>query len=200
MISDRQAKEREFRKEQILKGALKVFKKQGIEKSTMDEIAKQSDFGKASLYYYFSSKEEIFVELLDRGWKMIWESIEPVIHDRDNPKDTFINTLNIIGGLVRNEPVLFEFLFTAPKAIAMNPNEKNIEWKKYQSKMYSVLQSLLEEGIEKNEFPKMRPDLLMRAIGGLFHGLFFLGNEKKPMSHETMEEFITTFIGNYATS
>ena len=82
----------------------------------------------------------------------------------------------------------------------MNANEKNIEWKKYQSKMYSVLQSLLEEGIEKNEFPKMRPDLLMRAIGGLFHGLFFLGNEKKPMSRETMEEFITTFIGNYATS
>ena len=62
------------------------------------------------------------------------------------------------------------------------------------------LQSLLEEGIAKKEFPKMRPDLLMRAIGGLFHGLFFLGNEKKSMSRETMEEFISTFIGNYATS
>ena len=200
MISNRQAKEREVRKEQILKGALKVFKQQGIEKSTMDEIAKQSDFGKASLYYYFSSKEEIFIALLDRGWKMIWESIEPVIHDRDHPKDTFINTLNIIGGLVRNDPVLFEFLFTAPKALPVNLDEKNIEWKKYQTKMYSVLQSLLEEGIAKKEFPKMRPDLLMRAIGGLFHGLFFLGNEKKSMSRATMEEFITTFIGNYATS
>ena len=65
--------------------------------------------------------------------------------------------------------------------------------------MYSVLQSLLEEGIAKKEFPKMRPDLLMRAIGGLFHGLFFLGNEK-PMSRKTMEKFITTFIGNYGTS
>ena len=105
MISDRQEKEREIRKEQILKAALKVFKLQGIEKSTMDEIAKQADFGKASLYYYFSSKEEIFVELLDRGWKMIWESIEPVIHNRDHPKDTFINALNIIGGLVRNDSV-----------------------------------------------------------------------------------------------
>ncbi|MEC7872726.1 MAG: TetR/AcrR family transcriptional regulator [Candidatus Neomarinimicrobiota bacterium] len=200
MISDRQEKEREIRKEQILKAALKVFKLQGIEKSTMDEIAKQADFGKASLYYYFSSKEEIFVELLDRGWKMIWESIEPVIHNRDHPKDTFINALNIIGGLVRNDSVLFEFLFTAPKTLSENPNEKNIEWKKYQSKMYSVLQSLLEEGIEKKEFPRMRPDILMRAIGGLFHGLFFLGNEKKSMSRETMEEFITTFIGNYGTS
>ncbi|MBH51406.1 MAG: hypothetical protein CMG70_05505 [Candidatus Marinimicrobia bacterium] len=200
MISDRQAKEREVRKEQILKGALKVFKQQGIEKSTMDEIAKQSDFGKASLYYYFSSKEEIFIELLDRGWKMIWESIEPVIHDHDHPKDTFINSLNIIGGLIRNDRVLFEFLFTAPKALPANQDEKNTEWKKYQTKMYGVLQTLLEEGIAKKEFPKMRPDLLMRAIGGLFHGLFFLGNENKSMSRETMEEFITTFIGNYGTS
>ena len=46
---------------------------------------------------------------------MIWESIEPVIHDPPF-KDTFINTLNIIGGLVRNDPVLFEFLFTAPSS------------------------------------------------------------------------------------
>ena len=199
MISERQIKERENRKEQILKGALLVFKQKGIEKSTMDEIAKQSDFGKASLYYYFSSKEEIFIELLDRGWKMIWESIEPVIHDRDHPKDTFISSLNIIGGLVRGDRILFEFLFTAPKALPLSDEDKKSDWKNYQNKMYSVLQSLLEDGIEKKEFPKMRTDLLMRAIGGLFHGLFFLGNEK-PMSRKTMEEFITTFIENYSTS
>ena len=199
MISERQIKERENRKEQILKGALLVFKQNGIEKSTMDEIAKQSEFGKASLYYYFSSKEEIFIELLDRGWKMIWESIEPVIHDRDHPKDTFISSLNIIGDLVRGDRVLFEFLFTAPKALPLSDEDKESDWKNYQNKMYGVLQSLLEDGIEKKEFPKMRTDLLMRAIGGLFHGLFFLGNEK-PMSRKTMEEFITTFIENYSTS
>ena len=48
MISDRQAKERERRKDQILKGALSVFKEKGLEKATMDEIAKQADFGKAT--------------------------------------------------------------------------------------------------------------------------------------------------------
>ena len=63
--------------------------------------------------------------------------------------------------------------------------------------MYGVLQSLLEEAIEKKEFPEIRPDMLMRAIGGLFHGLFFLGDNKNIMSRETMEEFITSFIGNY---
>ena len=93
MISDRQAQERERRKDQILKGALTVFKEKGLEKSTMDEIAKQADFGKATLYYYFSSKEEIFIELLDRGWKMIWESIEPALENHEQPKESFMQAL-----------------------------------------------------------------------------------------------------------
>ena len=200
MISDRQAKEREMRKEQILESALNVFKSTGLDGTTMDEIAKQADFGKATLYYYFSSKEEIFIELLDRGWKTIWESIEPVIHENENPKDTFINALNIIGGLVRNDQPLFEFLFTAPQKFPSALSKGKPVWKSYQTKMYGVFQGLIEEGMAKKEFPQMRTDLLMRAIGGLFHGLFFLGNEKKPMSRETMEEFITTFIGNYGTT
>ena len=78
-------------------------------------------------------------------------------------------------------------------------SDEKSSWKNYQNKMYGVFQGLLEEGIEKNEFPKMRSDLMMRAIGGLFHGLFFLGNEKKQMSRETMEDFISTFIGNYSS-
>ena len=200
MISSRQEKEREIRKEQILASALQVFKSSGLDGTTMDEIAKQADFGKATLYYYFSSKEEIFIELLDRGWKTIWESIEPVIHEKGNPKDTFINALNIIGGLVRNDQPLFEFLFTAPQKSPTTLSEGKPIWKDYQTKMYGVFQGLIEEGMAKNEFPQMRTDLLMRAIGGLFHGLFFLGHEKKPMSRETMEEFITTFIGNYGTT
>ena len=200
MISNRQAKEREQRKEQILSSALSVFKKHGIEKATMDEIAKEADFGKATLYYYFSSKEEIFAEQLVRGWRMIWESIEPIVHECNQPKDTFIDSLNTIGELVRKDHVLFEFLFIAPKALPEAGEESNQDWKKYQKKMYGVLQSLLEDAIEKKEFPEIRSDMLMRAIGGLFHGLFFLGDNKKIMSRETMEEFITAFIGNYGKS
>ena len=63
MVTERQIKERELRKQNILDSALSVFKNKGFEGSTMDEIAKDADFGKATLYYYFNSKEEIFVDL-----------------------------------------------------------------------------------------------------------------------------------------
>ena len=40
--SDRQIEEREARKQRILKGALEVFKLNGLEGATMDQIAQQS--------------------------------------------------------------------------------------------------------------------------------------------------------------
>ena len=62
-ISKRQLEERELRKERILTGALEVFKTRGLENATMEEIAEKSGFGKATLYYYFQSKEEVFSEI-----------------------------------------------------------------------------------------------------------------------------------------
>ena len=56
MISERKIKERNQRKVAIIEGALRVFNELGIEKTTMDEIAQESGFGKATLYYYFTSK------------------------------------------------------------------------------------------------------------------------------------------------
>ena len=75
MVTERQIKERELRKQNILESALSVFKNKGFEGSTMDEIAKDADFGKATLYYYFNSKEEIFVEILNNGWRRLTNSI-----------------------------------------------------------------------------------------------------------------------------
>ena len=63
-ISDRKLQERKIRKELILKSAIEVFKSKGLDGATMDEIAQNAGFGKATLYYYFKSKEEIFNSML----------------------------------------------------------------------------------------------------------------------------------------
>jgi AcrR family transcriptional regulator len=200
MISDRQIRERERRKERILAGALQVFKEKGLSGATMDEIGKVSDFGKATLYYYFGSKEEILSELLERGWARMWESVETAISEQRSPKETFIRMLNILGGLIEQDRVLFEFLFTAPQSMPDTLMEGTQNWRKYQKRLYGVFQGLLEEGMNQGEFPTVSSDLLLRAIGGLFHGLFFLGKKKKKISPKAMEEFLNTFIGNYGAT
>ena len=174
MLSKRKIEEREQRKSKIIDGALKVFKAQGIEKTTMDEIALESGFGKATLYYYFASKDEVFIAIMETGWKQLWEGIESLIVDNKNPKEKFINIVKEVASIVDKNKNLYGFLFTAPNHIQ---DASKQTWKTYQERLYSILKSIIEEGIKAKEFIKLDPNLLMKAIGGLFHGLLINNDE-----------------------
>ena len=160
--SERQNEEREARKQRILRGALEVFKASGLEGATMDQIAQNSGFGKATLYYYFKSKEDVFSAILEDGWENIWESLEPIIADQGSPRNSFIKLLMKIAEIAQERPGLFEFLFNAPKTIKLD----NQPWKEYQHRLYGVIQGLLEDGVKEGEFPKINPELMFKALGG----------------------------------
>ena len=191
-ISQRQLEERQMRQERILTGALEVFKSKGLDGATMDEIAAQSGFGKATLYYYFHSKEEVFAAILEDGWEKLWISLEPVISGEEGPRKTFINVLLKIAENARNRPGLYEFLFNAPKAIHFEEQP----WKKYQGRMYGTIQGLLEDGVKEREFPNINPELLFKAMGGLFMGLVLMGDRKESVSEKDVEDLLNQLITN----
>ncbi len=191
-ISQRQLEERKMRQERILTGALEVFKSKGFDGATMDEIAQKSDFGKATLYYYFHSKEEVFAAILEDGWQKLWASLELVIAGNDSPRQTFINVLLKIAENARNRPGLYEFLFNAPKVITFEEQP----WKRYQERMYGTIQGLLEDGVKSGEFPNINSQLLFKAMGGLFMGLVLMGDRKKQVSEKDIEELLNQLIMN----
>lgn len=49
-------------REQIIKAARKLFKQYGFKKASMSDIALMVHKSKSSIYYYFKSKEEIFLQ------------------------------------------------------------------------------------------------------------------------------------------
>lgn len=195
MVSERQKEERKLRKKRILDGALEVFHKNGIEGSTMDEIANQAGFGKATLYYYFSSKEEVFCAIMEKGWKPLWEDLEDTIHSEDSSNnELFIDTLCKVSNIILKDKNLYRFLFTAPKAITNMP--ENLQtWRVYQNRLYGSLRELLEQGISNNQFPNTDSEILFKAIGGLFHGVLFLGDEgNNQVSRNDIKNLLQQFL------
>ena len=189
MLSDRKKRERVLRKEAIIAGALKVFNQSGIDRTTMDEIAKESGFGKATLYYYFSSKEDVFIEIMEQGWKDLWLAIETKIIEDITPRKKFMGIVKEIAKTVTDNKVLYGFLFTAPNYIG---DSQKHTWKTYQDRMYSILQSIIEEGIKKKEFVNVNSGLLMKAIGGLFHQLLITNNEE--LKEDEFELMLRNFL------
>ena len=189
MLSERKEEQRNLRKRSILDGALKVFKIHGIEKTTMDEIATESGFGKATLYYYFASKDEVFIAIMEDGWKQLWEGIESRIVEELNPRKKFMGIIKEMANIVKSNRILYGFLFTAPNHI--HDESKQI-WKTYQERLYSILKSIIEEGIKKKEFIDLNPGMLMKAIGGLFHGLLI--ENKEDLDEKEFELMLNNFL------
>ena len=189
MLSKRQQEQRDIRKQSILDGALKVFKTHGIEKTTMDEIAIESDFGKATLYYYFASKDEVFIAIMENGWKKLWEGMEGQIVEELGPRKEFMGIIRTMANIVQNNKILYGFLFTAPNHIQ---DESKQIWKTYQERLYAILKSIIEEGIKKKEFIDLNPGMLMKAIGGLFHGLLI--ENQDDMNNQEFELMLKNFL------
>lgn len=70
----------ENKQDRILDAAFEKFKQFGFLKTTVDEIARQAQVGKGTIYSYFKNKEEILIALVDReftrGFAIIAEAMD----------------------------------------------------------------------------------------------------------------------------
>ncbi|HHY22377.1 MAG TPA: TetR/AcrR family transcriptional regulator [Bacilli bacterium] len=72
MVKDQQLVKK--RREQMVKGAVHLFKQKGFHRTTTREIAKESGFSIGTLYEYIGSKEDVLY--------LVCDSIYEEVHDR----------------------------------------------------------------------------------------------------------------------
>lgn len=61
---------------EILEAAAEVFSECGYYRASMDQIAERAKVAKGTLYYHFSSKAQLFKQLITEGFRMIRERVE----------------------------------------------------------------------------------------------------------------------------
>lgn len=74
-VQQRRERERENRIKAIKEAALELFAQKGYSETNLDDIAWKAELGKATLYYYFKGKEEIFWAILEEGAREFYQSL-----------------------------------------------------------------------------------------------------------------------------
>ncbi|MEY8352999.1 TetR/AcrR family transcriptional regulator [Lachnospiraceae bacterium 54-53] len=74
--TERKQLEQEIRRKDILDAAERVFFSRGYDNASMDEVAKEAEFSKRTVYVYFNSKEQIYFEIMIRGYHLLLEMLE----------------------------------------------------------------------------------------------------------------------------
>jgi len=75
-ISERREKEKTERRKAILSCAKELIHLKGIERVSMEEIARKAELSKATVYLYFSSKEVLLNEICEESARIFLEYIK----------------------------------------------------------------------------------------------------------------------------
>ena len=78
-IIERKEREKEARRSQILDATERIFQSKGIQQATMDDIAKDAELAKGTIYLYYRNKEELQVGIMLRALEMMNEGFEKAI-------------------------------------------------------------------------------------------------------------------------
>ena len=74
-------------KRKIFETAMKLFAKKGYDATSVEDITATVGVAKGTLYYHFSSKEEIFNFLVEEGIKLLQNSVDIKTEKHDNYLD-----------------------------------------------------------------------------------------------------------------
>ena len=75
-ISERKTREKEQRRKEILDTAERLFFSRAYDDVSMDEIAREVELNKATLYLYFKNKEALFAAIVLRGIRILQKKYE----------------------------------------------------------------------------------------------------------------------------
>jgi AcrR family transcriptional regulator len=88
------AKKSDAKRQHILTVAAQVFQELGFERTTVSEICARAGGSKATIYNYFSSKEELFFEIMNLSTEAEFEAVHSAI---DPSTEDIANSLRNFG-------------------------------------------------------------------------------------------------------
>lgn len=200
---ERRKKEKENRRNAILKAARKLFFDKGFRAVTVDRIAAAAEISKGTIYLYFDSKEEIYVQIL------ITDNIE--FHTRISgifQKDVSAAELLLEFGrlyvdffLEENElfRIFMAFMIRADQTTLTDEQSSNLI--RTANDNIQLIAEILQKGIDSGEFP---PNINVRqgqnAIWGLLNGIIsiylFTGvpSERPKKIHTMVKDSLEIFM------
>ena len=150
-------------KRKIFETSMKLFSEKGYEATSIEEITATVGVAKGTLYYHFSSKEEIFNFLIEEGMKLLKMSIEI----KTSKCATTIDKLKAIVLIQLKGIKKYENVLTIVMSQVWGNEKRNVLCKEKVMEYIKVIENILEEGMKNGDIKKGNAELLACEIFSL---------------------------------
>ena len=152
------------KRERIIRAAGQAFGRKGFHATTLDEIAAELDVTKASLYYYFETKEALLYEVHLLSLQEVNERLEQILERDGSP-------LELLQDAIREHLRLLDsdyegtFLLQQEYELAPNYREEVLRMRRdYERKFRSIVEKGVRQGLFRVKDLKVAVRMMLGAI------------------------------------
>ncbi len=166
-MTDRQTKET------ILAAATTLFAQKGFHQTSMNDIVAMSGVSKGGVYWYFKSKDEIVTAILEAFFDREEGELAALL-DQDSPAQERI--LSFLYQMTGAMLAMKEALTLGLECYAMAARQENIRTfiQTYFQRYQALVQTLLQQGITRKEFPAVDVATTALGLSALAEGMILL--------------------------
>ena len=161
----------EFRCSEILEAARSVFARKGFNHATVDDIAEAAGVAKGTIYLYFPSKREIYLETLRQGLVALQEEVRQSMESAPDAAGkvlAFIHTR--LASSERNRDFI-RIYYTEFNNMLIHPAHVREEFRDLYDRQAAALARVLEDGIRRRLVRQLDAAVTARIIYDMTRGL-----------------------------
>ncbi len=142
------------RKEQIMDAALKVIISKGYENSRMDDIVDLSSMSKGAIYWYYKSKKEVYLNLVNY-WVIKYSTvINHIVEEDDSAADQLKDVFDYFILQYEQDPSAFKALVEF-WSLAGRDEDFHKKVDRVYTKFLEFLERIINKGVKSGEFKKL---------------------------------------------
>jgi AcrR family transcriptional regulator len=181
---------RNVKREAVIRAAARAFSTQGYHDTSIDEIAAALNVTKPTIYYYVANKEQLLLECILTGLERVLEPFReprrPGATAREQLNDMIRHYAQAIASEYGGCMVRAEDLGLAPSSIA--------QIKRLKSEIDHGIRRLLERGAEDGSINAHDPKMTAFALAGALNWIAHWYRENQSMTAaEIAEAFVRIF-------
>lgn len=156
-----------LRREQMIKGAVQLFKQKGFPRTTTREIAKAAGFSIGTLYEYIRTKDDVLYLVCDSIYEHVKERLEEVVCTEKGSVESLTiaitNYFKVMDELQEEVLIMYQEVRFLPKESLPYVLEKEFQ-------MVGMFENILEQCTENGTFTLNKKEIQLLA-----HNIFIQG-------------------------
>jgi len=147
-------------REAILRAATQVFARHGFAGGRVEQISRAAKSYDRMIYYYFGSKEGLFIAVLEDTYRRFNESESQLVLDTERPVQALESVVQFMWRYYQRHPEFITLLNTENLHHGKHIS-KSLRAREYSSPALGVLNQVLEHGVRQGLF---RADVTARDV------------------------------------